>query len=108
MVPLNNLQPLLLKEMKQMESVVVVRTKQEIRLSLHNYFRVNQFKLLLKVYDHIEAHSPNGYKPHMSTTNRRDQPSVALSSDARDLLTLEVLSIVMRHAKRLHPSDYHY
>ncbi|GMI91377.1 hypothetical protein like AT5G42220 [Hibiscus trionum] len=51
--------------------------------------------------DHMEAHSPNGYQPHMSTTNRREQPRVALPTDARGLPTPEALSIVMRHAERL-------
>ncbi|XP_039049594.1 ubiquitin-like domain-containing protein CIP73 isoform X2 [Hibiscus syriacus] len=51
--------------------------------------------------DHMEAHSPNGYQPHMSTTNRREQPRVVLPTDARGLPTPEALSIVMRHAERL-------
>ncbi|XVF35871.1 hypothetical protein REPUB_Repub19eG0008800 [Reevesia pubescens] len=49
----------------------------------------------------MEAHSPNGYQPHTSTTNRRDQPRVALPSDARGLPTPEALSIVMRHAEQI-------
>ncbi|KAE8682125.1 Ubiquitin-like superfamily protein, putative isoform 2 [Hibiscus syriacus] len=49
----------------------------------------------------MEAHSPNGYQPHTSTINIRDQPRVALLSDARGLPTPEALSIVIRHAVRL-------
>ncbi|OMP03007.1 Ubiquitin [Corchorus capsularis] len=49
----------------------------------------------------MEAHSPNGYQPHTSTTNRGDQQRVELPSDARGLPTPEALSIVMRHAERL-------
>ncbi|TYJ34803.1 hypothetical protein E1A91_A05G194200v1 [Gossypium mustelinum] len=51
--------------------------------------------------NHMEAHSPNGYQPHTSVTNRREQPRVALPSDARGLPTPEALSIVMRHAEQL-------
>ncbi|KAL4335509.1 hypothetical protein GQ457_07G027470 [Hibiscus cannabinus] len=51
--------------------------------------------------DHMEAHSPNGYQPHMSMTNRREQPRVALPTDPRGLPTPEALSLVMRHAERL-------
>ncbi|KAE8701885.1 Ubiquitin-like superfamily protein, putative isoform 2 [Hibiscus syriacus] len=43
----------------------------------------------------------HSYQPHTSTTNIRDQPKVALPSDARDLPTPEALSIVIRHAVRL-------
>ncbi|KAK8646380.1 hypothetical protein V6N13_120169 [Hibiscus sabdariffa] len=51
--------------------------------------------------DHMEAHSPNGYQPHMSMTNRREQPRVALPTDPRGLPTPEAVSLVMRHAERL-------
>ncbi|XVE56243.1 hypothetical protein DITRI_Ditri03aG0222700 [Diplodiscus trichospermus] len=56
---------------------------------------------LSEFMNHMDAHSPNGYQPHTSMTNRRDQPRVALPSDARGLPTPEALSIVMRHAERL-------
>ncbi|GMI90699.1 hypothetical protein like AT5G42220 [Hibiscus trionum] len=56
---------------------------------------------LSEFMNRMEAHSPNGYQPHTSTTNIRDQPRVALPSDARGLPTPEALSIVIRHAVRL-------
>ncbi|XP_022769315.1 large proline-rich protein BAG6-like [Durio zibethinus] len=56
---------------------------------------------LSEFMDRMEAHSPNGYQPYTSTTNRRDQPRVVLPSDARGLPTLEALSMVMRHAEQL-------
>ncbi|KAG4199974.1 hypothetical protein ERO13_A05G181200v2 [Gossypium hirsutum] len=61
---------------------------------------------LSEFMNHMEAHSPNGdilkgYQPHTSVTNRREQPRVALPSDARGLPTPEALSIVMRHAEQL-------
>ncbi|KAK6256961.1 hypothetical protein QUC31_000420 [Theobroma cacao] len=56
---------------------------------------------LSEFMNHMEAHSPNGYQLHSSTTNRGDQPRVELPSDARGLPTPEALSIVMRHAERL-------
>ncbi|GMI83076.1 hypothetical protein like AT5G42220 [Hibiscus trionum] len=56
---------------------------------------------LSEFMNHMEAHSPNGYQPHTSTTNIREQPMVALPSDARGLPTPEALSIVIRHAVRL-------
>ncbi|MBA0691501.1 hypothetical protein Goari_009124 [Gossypium aridum] len=56
---------------------------------------------LSEFMNHMEAHSPNGYQPHTSVTNRREQPRVALPSDARGFPTPEALSIVMRHAEQL-------
>ncbi|XP_039041908.1 ubiquitin-like domain-containing protein CIP73 isoform X2 [Hibiscus syriacus] len=56
---------------------------------------------LSEFMSHMEAHSPNGYQPHASTTNIREQPRVVLPSDARGLPTPEALSIVIRHAVRL-------
>ncbi|KAB2083415.1 hypothetical protein ES319_A05G265300v1 [Gossypium barbadense] len=56
---------------------------------------------LLEFMNRMEMHSPNGYQPHTSTTNTRDQPRVALPSDARGLPTPEALSIVIRNAVRL-------
>ncbi|XWS14398.1 hypothetical protein CRYUN_Cryun35bG0005900 [Craigia yunnanensis] len=56
---------------------------------------------LSEFMNNMEAHSPNGYRLHTSTTNRRDQPRVALPSDARGLPTPQALSIVMQHAERL-------
>ncbi|XWS25981.1 hypothetical protein CRYUN_Cryun27aG0114300 [Craigia yunnanensis] len=56
---------------------------------------------LSEFMNRMEAHSPNGYQRHTSTTNRRDQPRVELPSDERGLPTPEALSIVMRHAERL-------
>ncbi|XP_012446474.1 ubiquitin-like domain-containing protein CIP73 isoform X1 [Gossypium raimondii] len=56
---------------------------------------------LSEFMNRMEMHSPNGYQPHTSTTNTRDQPRVALPSDARGLPTPEALSIVIRNAVRL-------
>ncbi|MBA0775135.1 hypothetical protein Gotri_010296 [Gossypium trilobum] len=56
---------------------------------------------LSEFMNHMEAHSPNGYQPHTSVTNRSEQPRVALPSDARGFPTPEALSIVMRHAEQL-------
>ncbi|KAE8684471.1 hypothetical protein F3Y22_tig00111129pilonHSYRG00100 [Hibiscus syriacus] len=56
---------------------------------------------LSEFMSYMEAHSPNGYQPHTSTTNIREQPRVALPSDARGLPTPEALSIVIRHAVQL-------
>ncbi|KAH1065009.1 hypothetical protein J1N35_029996 [Gossypium stocksii] len=56
---------------------------------------------LSEFMNRMEMHSPNGYQPHTSTTNTRDQPRVALPSDARGLPTPEALSVVIRNAVRL-------
>ncbi|PPD85983.1 hypothetical protein GOBAR_DD17093 [Gossypium barbadense] len=56
---------------------------------------------LSEFMNHMEAHSPNGYQLHTSVTNRREQPRVALPSDARGFPTPEALSIVMRHVEQL-------
>ncbi|KAK8580059.1 hypothetical protein V6N12_070347 [Hibiscus sabdariffa] len=56
---------------------------------------------LSEFMNRMEAHSPNGYQPHTSTTNIREQPRVALPTDARGLPTPEALNIVIRHAVRL-------
>ncbi|KAG8493706.1 hypothetical protein CXB51_011734 [Gossypium anomalum] len=56
---------------------------------------------LSEFMNRMEMHSPNGYQPHTSTTNTRDQPRVALPSDARGLPTPEALSIVIQNAVRL-------
>ncbi|MBA0659004.1 hypothetical protein Goklo_011170 [Gossypium klotzschianum] len=56
---------------------------------------------LSEFMNHMEAHSPNGYQPHTSVTNRREQPRVALPSNARGFPTPEALSIVMRHVEQL-------
>ncbi|MBA0721075.1 hypothetical protein Golax_008651 [Gossypium laxum] len=56
---------------------------------------------LSEFMNRMEMHSPNGYQPHTSTTNTRDQPRVALPSDVRGLPTPEALSIVIRNAVRL-------
>ncbi|KAG8494316.1 hypothetical protein CXB51_012120 [Gossypium anomalum] len=62
----------------------------------------DSLNMLSEFMNHMEAHSPNGgYQPHTSVTNRREQPRVALPSDARGLPTTEALSIVMRHAEQL-------